>query len=87
MVDNPRLRAGIEATGATYELAEEFPELAIRNSELIGEPINRFNNPPMSIDDLVARVKINRTLGKKVGTCHQRCTGNGLPLRPGHSHL
>lgn len=77
VVDNPRLRAGIEATGATYELAEldEYKDLVIRQSELINEPINRFNGPPMSIEDLVARVKINRLLGKRVGTCHQRCTG------------
>ncbi|MGD8562553.1 MAG: 4-hydroxyphenylacetate 3-hydroxylase N-terminal domain-containing protein [Desulfarculaceae bacterium] len=77
VVDNPRLRAGIEATGATYELAEmeEYRDLVIKQSPLINEPINRFNSPPMSVDDLVARVKINRLLGKRVGTCHQRCTG------------
>ncbi len=77
VVDNPRLRAGIEATGATYELAEdpEFRDLIVTQSKLINEPINRFNNPPTSIEDLVARVKINRKLGQRVGTCFQRCTG------------
>lgn len=77
VVDNPRLRAGIEATAATYELAQdpEYRDMVITPSPLIDEPINRFNNPPMSIEDLVARVKINRILGRRVGTCHQRCTG------------
>jgi 4-hydroxybutyryl-CoA dehydratase / vinylacetyl-CoA-Delta-isomerase len=77
VVDNPRLRAGIEATGATYELAEtpEYRDLIVTHSTLIDEPINRFNNPPASIEDLVARVKINRLLGRRVGTCFQRCTG------------
>jgi 4-hydroxybutyryl-CoA dehydratase/vinylacetyl-CoA-Delta-isomerase len=77
VVDNPRLRAGIEATGATYELAEdpEYRDLIVTQSKLIDEPINRFNNPPASIADLVARVKINRLLGRRVGTCFQRCTG------------
>ena len=77
VVDNPRLRAGIEATGATYELAEdpEFRDLIVSQSKLINEPINRFNNPPTSVEDLVARVKINRKLGQRVGTCFQRCTG------------
>jgi len=77
IVDNPRLRAGIEATGATYELAEtpEHRELVVTHSKLIDEPISRFNNPPVSIEDLVARVKINRLLGRHVGTCFQRCTG------------
>jgi len=75
--DNPRLRAGIEATAATYELAEmeEYRDLMVTQSPLINEPVNRFTLPPGSIEDLVARVKINRTLGNRVGTCHQRCTG------------
>ena len=77
VVDNPRLRAGIEATAATYELAQmdEYRDLFITRSPLIDEPVNRFTLPPGSIEDLVARVKINRTLGNWVGTCHQRCTG------------
>ena len=77
VVDNPRLRAGIEATGATYAMAEdpEWRDLIVTQSKLINEPINRFNNPPLSIEDLVARVKINRALGRRVGTCYQRCTG------------
>ena len=77
VVDNPRIRAGIEATGQTYALAEdpEYRDMVIANSPLINEPVNRFNLPPASIEDLVARVKINRALGRRVGTCHQRCTG------------
>ena len=76
-VDNPRIRAGINATGATYELAqdEKYRDLIITTSPLSGEPINRFTLPPQSIQDLVMRVKINRVLGSRVGTCHQRCTG------------
>jgi len=77
IVDNPRLRPGIEATGATYEIAEldEYRNLVVTESPLINEPVNRFTLPPASIEDLVARVKINRRLGNYVGTCHQRCTG------------
>lgn len=77
VVDNPRLRAGIEATGATYELAEtpEHHDLIVTHSRLTDEPVNRFNKPPESVEDLVARVKINRLLGRRVGTCFQRCTG------------
>jgi len=77
VVDNPRLRAGIEATGATYELAEmpENRDLFVTVSPLINEPVNRFTLPPSSIEDLVARVKVNRKTANYVGTCHQRCTG------------
>jgi len=77
IVDNPRLRAGIEATAATYEIAgmPEYKDLVVARSPLIDEPVNRFTLPPSSIEDLVARVKVNRKLGNWVGTCHQRCTG------------
>lgn len=77
IVENPRLRAGIEATGATYDMAmkEENKELFIVNSPLINEPVSRFTLPPASVEDLVARVKVNRKMANYVGTCHQRCTG------------
>lgn len=77
IVDNPRLRAGIEATGATYEVAhlDVTRDLAVTQSPLINEPVNRFTLPPSSIEDLVARVKLNRNVANWVGTCHQRCTG------------
>jgi 4-hydroxybutyryl-CoA dehydratase/vinylacetyl-CoA-Delta-isomerase len=76
-VENPRIRAGINATGATYELAssEKFKDLVTTVSPFTGERINRFTLPPQLIEDLVMRVKINRILGAQVGTCHQRCTG------------
>ncbi len=76
-VDNPRIRAGIEATGATYAMAEmpEYRDLIVTKSPLIGEEVNRFTLPPSSIDDLVHRVKVNRALATMVGCCHQRCTG------------
>jgi len=76
-IDHPRIRKGVEATGATYELAQSdsYRDLITTVSPLTGEPINRFTLPPQSIEDLVMRVKINRILGSYVGTCHQRCTG------------
>ena len=76
-VDHPRIRKGINATGATYELAndEKYRDLLTTVSPFAGERINRFTLPPQSIEDLVMRVKINRVLGGYVGTCHQRCTG------------
>ncbi len=76
-VDNPRLFAGINATGATYELAEmdEYRDMIITVSPFTGEEVNRFTLPAQSTDDLVMRVKLNRILGGFTGTCFQRCTG------------
>jgi 4-hydroxybutyryl-CoA dehydratase/vinylacetyl-CoA-Delta-isomerase len=76
-IDHPRIRKGINATGATYELAnsDTYKDLITTFSPFTGERINRFTLPPQSIQDLVMRVKVNRILGGYVGTCHQRCTG------------
>jgi 4-hydroxybutyryl-CoA dehydratase/vinylacetyl-CoA-Delta-isomerase len=76
-VDNPRLFAGINATAATYELAEtdEYRDMITTVSPFTGEMVNRFTLPAQSIEDLVLRVKINRILGGYTGTCFQRCTG------------
>lgn len=76
-VDNPRISAGINATGATYELAEmdEYRDMITTVSRFTGERVNRFTLPPCSIEDLVMRVKLNRILGGYTGTCFQRCTG------------
>jgi 4-hydroxybutyryl-CoA dehydratase/vinylacetyl-CoA-Delta-isomerase len=76
-VDNPRIFAGINATGATYELAEmdEYQDMITTASPFTGELVNRFTLPAQSVDDLVMRVKLNRILGGFTGTCFQRCTG------------
>ena len=86
IVDNPRLRAGIEATGATYEMAELDPDLMITTSPLINEPVSRFTLPPGNTEDLVARVKVNRKIANHVGTCHQRCSAFDT-CDLGHSHV
>jgi 4-hydroxybutyryl-CoA dehydratase/vinylacetyl-CoA-Delta-isomerase len=41
------------------------------HSPLVDEPVNRYFAAGLH-PDLVARVKINRTLGRWVGTFHQR---------------
>jgi 4-hydroxybutyryl-CoA dehydratase / vinylacetyl-CoA-Delta-isomerase len=76
-VDNPRIFAGISATGATYELAEkeEYRDMVLTRSPFTGEMVNRYTLPAQSIEDLVMRVKLNRILGGYTGTCFQRCTG------------
>jgi 4-hydroxybutyryl-CoA dehydratase/vinylacetyl-CoA-Delta-isomerase len=47
IVYNPRLRPGIEATGATYELAQmdEYRDLMLTHSPLIDEPVSRLSPP------------------------------------------
>lgn len=56
-------------------MAEIDPGLMVTTSPLINEPVSRFTLPPSTVEDLVARVKVNRRVANHVGTCHQRCTG------------
>jgi 4-hydroxybutyryl-CoA dehydratase/vinylacetyl-CoA-Delta-isomerase len=76
-VDHPMLRPSINAVAETYRLAEEpaYRDLIVTTSPITGKEINRFTHISMSPDDLVKRVKINRILGQRTGTCFMRCTG------------
>ena len=67
----------IHAAAITYELAHdpEYAEIMTATSHLTGEKINRFTHVHQNIDDLVKKVRMMRLLGKKTGTCFQRCVG------------
>ena len=76
-VDHPMIRPSINAVAETYRLAEEpaYRDLIVTTSPITGKEINRFTHISISTDDLVKRVKINRLLGQRTGTCLMRCTG------------
>jgi len=72
-----RIRPSINAVAMTYALAHD-PEtraLATASSELIGGPVNRFTHLFRTPEDLVKKVKLQRILGFRTGTCFQRCVG------------
>ncbi|MHA1728834.1 MAG: 4-hydroxyphenylacetate 3-hydroxylase family protein [Promethearchaeota archaeon] len=77
-VDHPIIKASINSVALTYELAEEkspHRELMTTKSSLTGEIINRFCYLHQSTEDLIKKVKMERLLGRKCGTCFQRCVG------------
>ncbi|HAI75811.1 MAG TPA: 4-hydroxybutyryl-CoA dehydratase [Microscillaceae bacterium] len=74
-LDHPVIRPSINAMAATYQLAEENPELATVVSEFTGERISRFLHICKSQQDLVMQNKMQRRLGQLTGTCFQRCVG------------
>jgi 4-hydroxybutyryl-CoA dehydratase/vinylacetyl-CoA-Delta-isomerase len=76
-VDHPMIRPSINAVAETYRLAAEpqYRNLAVTISPYTKKEINRFTHISRSPDDLVKRVKINRILGQRTGTCFMRCTG------------
>lgn len=76
-VDHPIIRPSINCVAMTYALAQdpEYRELMTVKSSLTGETINRFTHLHQSNEDLVNKVKMQRLLGQKTGTCFQRCVG------------
>jgi 4-hydroxybutyryl-CoA dehydratase / vinylacetyl-CoA-Delta-isomerase len=73
--DHPVIRPSINAMAETYRLASERPELATTHSDVAGIQINRFLHVPTSPADLVNKHEMQRELGRRTGTCFQRCVG------------
>ncbi len=74
-VDHPVIRPSINAVARTYDLANEYPELASAYSSLSKRRVNRFLHVTESVADVVAQNKMQRRLGQLTGTCFQRCVG------------
>lgn len=73
--DHPMIVPSINAMRATYDLAVEHPDLATVHSPYTDGPVNRFLHVTTSPEDLIAKHRMQRTLGQKTGTCFQRCVG------------
>lgn len=76
-MDHPLIRPSLNAVAMTYELAHDpaHQHLTTATSHLSGQRINRFTHVHRSTNDLVSKVKMQRLLGQKTGTCFQRCVG------------
>lgn len=76
-VDHPLIRPSINSMAMTYKLAldPEYEDIMTATSNLTGKKINRFTHLHQSTEDLVKKVKMQRLLGMKTGSCFQRCVG------------
>jgi len=76
-VDHPVIRPSLNCIAMTYELARqpEYEDLMLATSHLTGTKVNRFTHVHQSTEDLVKKVKMQRLLGQKTGSCFQRCVG------------
>ena len=74
-VDHPVIRPSINAMAETYRIASEQPELATAHSDIVGSAVNRFLHVPIKPGDLVGKHEMQRELGRRTGTCFQRCVG------------
>ena len=73
--DHPVIRPSINAMAETYRLASERPELGSVRTEIGGCQTNRFLHVPIAPDELVLKHEMQRELGRRTGTCFQRCVG------------
>ncbi|CAK9102872.1 unnamed protein product [Durusdinium trenchii] len=73
-VDHPIVWPSVNAMAESYRLAQENPDLgsAIGFS---GYRMSRFLHICESADDLVMQSQMQRELGRRTGTCFQRCVG------------
>lgn len=76
-VGDPILSPSLRSVKMTYDLAqdEKYSDVMTATSHLNGEKINRFTNIHQNVDDLICKVKMQRLLGQKTGSCFQRCVG------------
>jgi len=74
-IDHPVIFPSINAMAETYRLASERPELGGVHSGVAGIQTNRFLHVPTVPEDLVAKHEMQRELGRRTGTCFQRCVG------------
>lgn len=76
-VDHPIIRPSINCVAMTYDLAQDsdYQDIMVTKSNLTGDQINRFAHIHQSTEDLKNKVKMQRLLGQKTGSCFQRCVG------------
>ena len=74
-IDHPVIRPSINAMAETFRLATEQPNLATAHSDISGRKVNRFLHVPVAPADLVGKHEMQRELGRRTGTCFQRCVG------------
>jgi 4-hydroxybutyryl-CoA dehydratase / vinylacetyl-CoA-Delta-isomerase len=74
-VDHPVIRPSINAMAETFRVATEQPNLGTVHSAISDRQINRFLHVPVAPSELVAKHEMQRELGRRTGTCFQRCVG------------
>lgn len=76
-IENKIIRPSLNSVAMTYALAsqKEYEDLMLADSPFTGTKVNRFTHIHGSSEDLVKKVKMQRLLGQKTGSCFQRCVG------------
>ena len=74
-ISHPMLIPSRKCLEETYNMAlmPEYEDLLTATSHLTGRRINRFNHIHQNREDLNKKVKLQRLMGQRTGSCFQRC--------------
>lgn len=74
-INHPLLIPSRKCLEETYDMAlqPEYEDLLTATSQFTGHKINRFNHIHQNKDDLNKKVKLQRLMGQRTGSCFQRC--------------
>lgn len=74
-IHHPLLIPSRRCLEETYDMAldPKYEDLMTATSQLTGHKINRFNHIHASKEDLNRKVKLQRLMGQRTGSCFQRC--------------
>ena len=77
IVDHPMNRPAVNAIAESYEIANinDMKAFAAPSSKLCNGPVNRYNALSESIDDMLARGEMERTVGYRTAVGCPRSTG------------
>jgi 4-hydroxybutyryl-CoA dehydratase/vinylacetyl-CoA-Delta-isomerase len=75
---HPVTRPHVNCVALLYDLTDDpaYREKLTATSHLSGKTISRFTHIHQSVEDLVAKVTMMRAMGRKTGSCFQRCVGH-----------
>lgn len=74
-INHPLLIPSRRCLEETYDMAfmPQYEDLMTATSQFTGHKINRFNNIHRDKEDLNKKVKLQRLMGQRTGSCFQRC--------------
>lgn len=74
-INDPMLIPSRKCLEESYDMAlmPEYEDLLTATSQFTGHKINRFNNIHRDREDLNKKVKLQRLMGQRTGSCFQRC--------------
>ncbi len=74
-INDPLLIPSRRCLEETYDMAlmPEYEDLMTATSQFTGHKVNRFNHIYNSIEDLNKKTKMQRLMGRRTGSCFQRC--------------